>query len=222
MRFTPQLALAIETLPARVRCTRQLALASETLQARVRCIPPLALASETLPARVRCIPPLALALETLPVRVRCTPLLNTDLHEKTLLNYVLGESHEEQTLQPRANWNGDDLLVQSAPQLRHCGIEDQLEADPAVPLLTHWRQHLQQRCWLPGDWRFFVVVAHTEILRVSRPGRGGRREGGREGGRDGGRGGGLRPELRRVLRLAPPLLHRGQDCCHRLLLVSPT
>ena len=75
MRGAPQLALAIGTLPARVRGTPQLALALETLLARVRGTRQLALALETLPTRVRGTPQLALALETLLARVRGAPQL---------------------------------------------------------------------------------------------------------------------------------------------------
>ena len=63
------------------------------------------------------------------------------------------------------------------PQLRHCGIENELKAAPTMPLVPHLRPHIQQWCEPLGGWHF-LVVSRGKVLCASRLGAGGGGEGG--------------------------------------------
>ena len=156
--------------------------------ARVKCAPPLSLAIGKL-ARVRCAPP-ALSNPVLGVNQEY-------LHRHKLKGSVLGGILEDVRDAHHLSWKVNGLLdeekdrrrvLQLSTQLRHCDSENQLEAAATVPLVPTLRPSLQQPCWPPGGWRFFLVVAHTEVLRASRW------------------GWKIGLELRRVLRPAPPPL----------------
>ena len=74
-------------------------------------------------------------------------------------------------------------VLEVPAQLRHHGVEHQLEGHTRVPPRPLLRQHLQQWCWPHGGWCGTVVLpgVHLVVHHTSRLGGGGRGEGGCSG-----------------------------------------